>query len=65
MNDTGVVLVVVVFLAVVMVLPLISIWALNTLFLLGIEYNVWTWLAAAWLHWAIAGPRLIVKQKGN
>lgn len=65
MNDTGVVLVVVVFLAVAMVLPLISIWALNTLFLLGIEYSVWTWLAAAWLHGAIAGPRLMVKRKGN
>lgn len=65
MNDTGVVFLVVVFLAVVMVLPLISIWALNTLFLLGIEYSVWTWLAAAWLHGAIAGPMLKVKQKGN
>ena len=65
MNDTGVVLVVLVFAAVVLVLPLVTIWALNTLFLLGIEYNVWTWLAAAWLHGAIAGPRLSIKQKGN
>lgn len=65
MNDAGVVLVVLAFAAVVFVLPLVTIWALNTLFLLGIEYNVWTWLAAAWLHGAIAGPRLKVTQKGN
>jgi hypothetical protein len=29
--------------------PFITIWSLNTLFLLGIEYTVWTWLACAWL----------------
>ncbi len=29
--------------------PLISIWALNTLFSLGIAYTFWTWLAMAWV----------------
>lgn len=29
--------------------PLITIWALNTLFALNIAYTVWTWLATAWL----------------
>jgi hypothetical protein len=29
--------------------PLITIWALNTLFALGIDYTIWTWLATAWL----------------
>ncbi len=29
--------------------PLISIWALNTLFGLGIAYTFWTWLAMAWI----------------
>lgn len=29
--------------------PWITIWALNTLFNLGIAYTFWTWLAAAWL----------------
>jgi hypothetical protein len=28
--------------------PLVSIWALNTLFGLGIQYSVATWAAAAW-----------------
>lgn len=30
--------------------PLISIWALNTLFGLGIAYTFWTWLAMLCVH---------------
>lgn len=30
--------------------PIISIWALNTLFKLNIEFTFWTWLALAWLQ---------------
>lgn len=30
--------------------PIISIWSLNTLFKLNIEYSFWTWLAFAWLQ---------------
>lgn len=33
-----------VFLAVTV--PLVTIWSLNTLFSLGIQYTFWTWLAA-------------------
>jgi|688.fasta_scaffold08091_33 hypothetical protein len=29
--------------------PLVTIWSLNTLFNLGIDYTFWTWLAMAWL----------------
>jgi hypothetical protein len=29
--------------------PFATIWALNTLFALGIQYNVWTWLAMLYL----------------
>jgi hypothetical protein len=29
--------------------PFITIWALNTLFGLGIAYTFWTWLAVVWL----------------
>ena len=29
--------------------PFISIWALNTLFGLGIAYTFWTWLAMIWV----------------
>lgn len=33
--------------------PLATIWALNTLFALGIVYNFWTWLAVIVLGAAI------------
>ena len=33
--------------AIVILIPLAVIWALNTLFNLGIAYNFWTWLAMA------------------
>lgn len=36
-------------LGVLVALPLAAIWALNTLFGLGIPYNALTWLAAAFL----------------
>lgn len=35
--------------------PLITIWAINTLFGLGIAYTVWTWLAAVWLQMVTFG----------
>ena len=35
--------------AVIVVGPLLSIWSLNTLFDVGIEYNIWSWLAAFWV----------------
>jgi hypothetical protein len=34
--------------------PLLVIWSLNTLFGLGIAYNVWTWLAATVLGALVA-----------
>lgn len=30
-------------------IPLMMIWSLNTLFLLGIAYNFWTWLGSLFL----------------
>ena len=33
--------------AIIIFAPLLVIWALNTLFNLGIAYNFWTWLAMA------------------
>lgn len=39
----------------VLIGPLISIWALNTLFGLGIAYTFWTWLAMAWIGLVING----------
>lgn len=42
-------------LALVVAVPLVTIWSLNTLFAVGIEYTAWTWLAAFWLQAALAG----------
>ena len=35
----------------IIVSPIFTIWALNTLFpVLAIPMNIWTWLAVIWLH---------------
>jgi hypothetical protein len=42
--------------------PLLTIWALNTLFpVLAIEYTVWTWLAAL-IVMALLSPTVRVKK---
>lgn len=33
--------------------PLITIWALNTLFNLGIAYNIATWFASLWISFIV------------
>ena len=35
--------------------PIITIWSLNTLFGLSIEYNFWTWLAALFIGALVHG----------
>lgn len=35
--------------------PLATIWSLNTLFGLGIEFTFWTWLATVWLSMVTFG----------
>lgn len=47
----------VIFLCVVVVaaVPLISLWSLNTIFNLGVEYNSHTWLAMVWIELSILG----------
>ncbi len=42
--------------------PLAVIWALNTLFSLGIAYTVWTWLAVIVLLGAIKGEVKVAKE---
>lgn len=45
--------------------PLITIWALNTLFNLGIAYTFWTWLATAWLSLVTFGSVTSAINKKN
>lgn len=35
--------------------PFASIWALNTVFHMGIPVTFWTWLAFVWLHGRVKG----------
>ena len=46
----------------VIILPLVTIWAVNTLFGLGIEYTIWTWLASTWLSAVFGGGQLYKKR---
>lgn len=44
--------------------PLFTIWALNTLFpVLSIPYTFWTWLGAAWVNYSIFGSNALNKSK--
>jgi len=52
---------VVLILALIIAGPLLLIWSLNTLFGLGIDYTIWTWLAAFILA-AIVSPTVRVKK---
>ena len=45
----------VVALAMIVAIPLISIWSFNTLFAMDIEYTAWTWLAMFWLQAMLTG----------
>jgi multidrug transporter EmrE-like cation transporter len=45
--------------------PLITLWALNTLFNLGIAYTIWTWLATAWLSLVTFGSVTSAISKKN
>lgn len=47
--------VIVVVLLVLVLAPFVTIWSLNTLFSVGIEYTLWTWLAAVWLSMVTFG----------
>ena len=35
----------VIFFVLIIIVPLLVLWALNTLFGFGIDYTIWTWLA--------------------
>ena len=54
MNNTTAVLIIVLCVALIIAGPLVTIWALNTLFpALAIPYTFWTWLATICLGGAI------------
>lgn len=54
----------VVALAFIIAMPILTIWSLNTLFKLGIDYNLMTWLAVFWLIRLQAVGRRVLKDAG-
>ena len=67
MSDSDVVaglLIGILIVALIVVFPVAIIWALNTLFGLGIPINFWTWLAVVVLLIAIGSVRVNAKTSG-
>lgn len=51
MNYITIALLAILIVVLLLVSPIFTIWALNTLFpVLAIPMNIWTWLAVLWLH---------------
>jgi len=51
MNYLNIALLAILIVILLLVSPIFTIWALNTLFpVLAIPMNIWTWLAVLWLH---------------
>lgn len=55
LSSSGFTILFFVLIALIILGPLATIWSLNTLFNLGIDYTFWTWLAMAWLSLATFG----------
>ena len=63
MNNLNLALLGILVIVLVIVSPIFSIWALNTLFpTLAIPTNFWTWLAVFWLH-VVIGSSVSYKKK--
>lgn len=55
MKNTLIAFFIVLAIALIFVGPIITIWALNTLFNLNIDTNIATWFAVAWLQLVTVG----------
>lgn len=65
LTGLGIIAVVVLVVALVILGPLAAIWALNTLFGLGIAYTFWTWLAMLVLSMFINSGRNTVQPRSK
>lgn len=61
MQIGGIVLLVAFFVLLIILVPLATIAAINTVFDLQIAYNFWTWLSVAWLQWLFVVPKVCFK----
>jgi len=56
MNSFTYILIALALLALIIISPFLTIWALNTVFpSLAIPFTIWTWLAVIWLHTVAVG----------
>lgn len=57
LENIGIVAAILLIIAAIIFGPLMSIWALNTLFSLNIAYTFWTWLAMVWTGLFFSGVK--------
>lgn len=50
-------------LLIVIIGPMLTIWSINTIFLLNIPLNFWSWFAVFWIHGIISGSTSRLVQK--
>ena len=62
MENVKLIFYILIIVAIVILVPLITIWSLNTLFGLGIEYTIWTWLGSVWISAVFGGGQLYKKR---
>jgi len=65
MKNLGIGLLIIVLIALIVIGPFVTIWSLNTLFGLSIDYTFWTWLAVVWLSLVTFGSIVSSTQKRN
>jgi len=49
--------------AIIVFAPLVTIWALNTVFGVGIAYTFWTWLGTLWLQGIVGGAAATLNKR--
>lgn len=50
MSNKKIAVTILAFIIVIVYSPLMSLWALKTIFQLNIVYNFWSWFAMSWVH---------------
>lgn len=65
MKNTTLLVWLVIVVAMIVFGPLVTIWSLNTIFALTIEYSIGTWFAAVWLQATLTGGAITTTIKNR